>query len=86
MFAASPALKVLPATLVLSAYAILDMTFTMFLFAGVVLVGSAAVHQRPARQWWGYLCIALAVLTKGPLAIALGGLSSFIAVKRYLKN
>ena len=68
-------LAVLPATFALSAYAILDMTFTAFLFAGVVLATSAVLHGRPGRQWWGYVCIGLAVLTKGPLAIVLAGLS-----------
>lgn len=71
---------VLPATLVLSAYAILDMTFTLFLFAGVVLAASAVIHNRPHRQWLGYVCIALAVLTKGPLAIALSGISFLLAL------
>ncbi len=70
----------LPATLVLSAYAILDMTFTMFLFAGVVLAVSAVVHDRPRRQWWGYACLTLAVLTKGPLALALAGVSFLLAL------
>mgnify|MGYP006266543711 FL=1 len=71
---------ILPATFALSAYAILDMTFTALLFAGVVLAASAAVHDQPRRQWWGYLCLALAVLTKGPLAIALAGLTFFAAL------
>lgn len=66
---------VLPATFALSSYAILDMTFTAFLFAGVALAASAALHDRPRRQWWGYLCLTFAVLTKGPLAIALAGLA-----------
>ena len=69
---------ILPATFALSAYAILDMTFTAFLFAGVALTASAALHDHPRRQWWGYLCLTLAVLTKGPLALALAGLT-FIA-------
>ncbi len=71
---------VLPATMLLSAYAILDMTFSMFVFAGVVLVASAAVHEKPNRQWWGYICLALAVLTKGPLALALSGVSLLLAL------
>lgn len=69
---------ILPATFALSAYAILDMTFTAFLFAAIALTASAAIHDRPHRQWWGYLCLTLAVLTKGPLAIVLAGLT-FIA-------
>ena len=69
-----------PATFALSAIAILDMTFTAFLFAGVVLAASAAMHDRPRRQWWGYACIALAVVTKGPLAIALAGITFLVAL------
>lgn len=71
---------VLPATMLLSAYAILDMTFSMFVFAGVVLVASAAVHEKPNRQWWGYFSLALAVMTKGPLALALSGVSLLLAL------
>jgi 4-amino-4-deoxy-L-arabinose transferase-like glycosyltransferase len=71
---------ILPATFLLSAYAILDMTFTMFLFAGVALAASAVVHQKPRRQWWGYLLLALAVLTKGPLALALSGLTLLLTL------
>ena len=71
---------VLPATFALSAYAILDMTFTFFLFAGVALAASAAIHDRPRLQWAGYVCLALAVLTKGPLAIALAGISFLLAM------
>lgn len=71
---------VLPATMLLSAYAILDMTFSMFVFGGVVLVASAAVHDKPRRQWLGYICLALAVMTKGPLALALSGVSLLLAL------
>lgn len=71
---------VLPATFALSAYAILDMTFTAFLFAGVVCATSAVMHDRPRRQWWGYLWLALAVLTKGPLAIVLAGISFLLVL------
>ncbi len=70
----------LPGTVALSAYAILDMTFTAFLFAGVCLVASAAVHDRPRRQWGGYGLILLAVLTKGPLAMVLAGLAFTVAL------
>ena len=71
---------ILPATFLLSAYAILDMTFTMFLFAGVALAASAVVHQKPQRQWWGYVLLALAVMTKGPLALALSGLTLLLTL------
>jgi 4-amino-4-deoxy-L-arabinose transferase-like glycosyltransferase len=68
-------LAVLPATFALSSYAILDMTFTAFLFTGLGLVAVAAVRARPRLEMPGYVLIALAVLTKGPLAIALAGLT-----------
>jgi 4-amino-4-deoxy-L-arabinose transferase-like glycosyltransferase len=70
----------LPGTFALSAYAILDMTFTAFLFAGVTMAAASALRGRPALQYGGYLCIALAVLTKGPLAIVLAGLAFGLAL------
>ena len=73
-------LAVLPATLALTGYAILDMTFTLFLFAGSVLVVTAALQNQPRRQWAGYALLAAAVLTKGPLALVLTGLAFLIAI------
>jgi 4-amino-4-deoxy-L-arabinose transferase-like glycosyltransferase len=73
-------LVVLPATLALTGYAILDMTFTLFLFAGSALVVTAALQNRPGRQWAGYALLAAAVLTKGPLALVLPGLAFLIAI------
>jgi len=76
-------LATLPATFALSSYAILDMTFTAFVFAGLSLIVVAALDDRPRLQWPGYLCGALAVLTKGPLGLVLGclglGLAALIA-------
>src|SRR5437588_911578 len=68
-------LVLLPATFALSAYAILDMLFTMFIFAGAALLTVAALKERPRLQYPAYGCIALAVLTKGPVALALLGLA-----------
>jgi 4-amino-4-deoxy-L-arabinose transferase-like glycosyltransferase len=68
-------LSLLPATFALSAYAILDMTFTAFLFAGLAMIAVAALRDRPRLQYPGYVLLALAVLTKGPLAIVLAGLT-----------
>ena len=64
-----------PAVFALARYAILDTLFTAFLFGGASLVTVAALKDRPRLQWGGYVLIALAVLTKGPLAIALCGLT-----------
>lgn len=73
-------LALLPATFALSAYAILDMTFTAFLFPGLALIVTAALEDRPRLQYPGYGLVALAVLTKGPLALVLAGLAFGIAL------
>jgi 4-amino-4-deoxy-L-arabinose transferase-like glycosyltransferase len=69
-----------PAVFALARYAILDTLFTAFLFGGASLVTVAALKDRPRLQWGGYVLIALAVLTKGPLAIALCGLTFGLAM------
>jgi 4-amino-4-deoxy-L-arabinose transferase-like glycosyltransferase len=66
---------VLPATFALSSYAILDMTLTAFLFGGCALLTVSALDERPRLQWPGYVLLALAVLTKGPVAIVLSALA-----------
>jgi 4-amino-4-deoxy-L-arabinose transferase-like glycosyltransferase len=71
---------ILPATFALSSYAILDMTFTMLLFGGCALLTVSALEQRRALQWPGYALLALAVLTKGPLALVLSGLALIISL------
>ena len=68
-------LALLPATFALSAYAIVDMTFVAFLFAGLSLIVVAAIRGRTSLQYAGYGLVGLAVLTKGPLALALAGLA-----------
>ena len=57
-----------PPVFALAHYAILDMTFTAFLFGGVSLIAVAALKDRPHLQWPGYVLIALSVLI-GLLAI-----------------
>jgi 4-amino-4-deoxy-L-arabinose transferase-like glycosyltransferase len=69
-----------PAVFALARYAILDTLFTAFLFGGASLVAVAALKDRTRLQWGGYVLIALAVLTKGPLAIALCGLTFGLAM------
>ena len=68
-------LAVMPAMFALSAYAIVDMVFSAFLFGGASLIAVAALKNRPGLQYPGYLLLALAVLTKGPLALVLTGLA-----------
>ena len=69
-----------PAVFALARYAILDTVFTVFLFGGAALVSMAALQARPRLQWFGYIAIALAVLTKGPLALVLCGLALALTV------
>ena len=71
---------VLPATFALSSYAILDMTFTLFLFGGAAMLTVAALNDRPRLQYGGYVLLAAAVLTKGPLALALAGLAFLLSL------
>jgi 4-amino-4-deoxy-L-arabinose transferase-like glycosyltransferase len=71
---------VLPATFALSSYAILDMTFTAFLFGGCALLTVSALDERPRLQWPGYVLLALAVLTKGPVALVLSGVAFAISL------
>ena len=71
---------VLPATFALSSYAIVDMTFTLFLFGGCALVIVSAFKNRPHLQYAGYVLLAAAVLTKGPLALVLAGLAYLISL------
>ena len=69
-----------PSVFALARYAILDSVFTAFLFGGVSLVTVAALKDRPRLQWGGYVLIALGVMTKGPLALVLCGLSFGLAL------
>jgi 4-amino-4-deoxy-L-arabinose transferase-like glycosyltransferase len=73
-------LTVSPAVFGLSRYAILDTLFTAFLFGGVSLLTVAALRDRPRLQYGGYLLLAGATLTKGPLAVVLSGLAFVIAI------
>jgi 4-amino-4-deoxy-L-arabinose transferase-like glycosyltransferase len=69
-----------PGIVGLARYAILDTLFTMFLFGGAACLTVAALHERPKLQWIGYVSLALAVFTKGPLALALCGLTFLVAI------
>jgi 4-amino-4-deoxy-L-arabinose transferase-like glycosyltransferase len=69
-----------PGLFALARYAILDTLFTSFEFGGVALLAIAALGRRSRLQYPGYVLIALATLTKGPLAIVLAGLTFLIAI------
>src|SRR5436189_1828239 len=69
MLAASPGI------FALARYAILDTVFTMFMFGGAACLVVAALGDRPRLQWLGYVALALGVLTKGPVALVLCGLT-----------
>ena len=73
-------LTVNPSVFALARYAILDTVFTAFLFGGVAMLAVAALRNRPRLQYGGYVLLALATLTKGPLAIVLAGLAFAIAI------
>lgn len=72
-------LAVNPGLFGLARYAILDAPFTLALFSGVGLLVVAALQQRARLEWLGYLAIAAAVCIKGPVALALCGVSLLIA-------
>jgi 4-amino-4-deoxy-L-arabinose transferase-like glycosyltransferase len=74
MLAASPGL------FALARYAILDTLFTMFMFGSASCLAVAALRDRPRVQWTGYVLLALAVLTKGPIALVLCGLTFLVAI------
>jgi 4-amino-4-deoxy-L-arabinose transferase-like glycosyltransferase len=64
----------------LARYAILDTLFTMFLFGAAALITVAALRARPRLQWAGYISLALAVATKGPIALVLCGLALLVSI------
>jgi 4-amino-4-deoxy-L-arabinose transferase-like glycosyltransferase len=69
-----------PAVAALARYAILDSLFAALLFGAVGMLAVSAVASRPRLQWFGYVLLALATLTKGPLALALAGLTFVVAI------
>jgi 4-amino-4-deoxy-L-arabinose transferase-like glycosyltransferase len=69
-----------PGVFALARYAILDSLFTAFLFGGAALVATAALRDRSALQYGGYVLVALAVLIKGPLGLVLCGLAFLLAI------
>ena len=64
----------IPASFALSGIGLLDMVFTAFLFGSVGCLLVAARERRPLLEVAGYALLALAVMTKGPVALVLVGL------------
>ena len=67
-------LVTLPATFALAITGMIDMVYTAFMFGGVACLIVAAFKDRSTLQNPGYALIALAVMTKGPVALVLPGL------------
>jgi 4-amino-4-deoxy-L-arabinose transferase-like glycosyltransferase len=62
---------VLPVTFALSSIAVFDMIFALFLFGAVGFLLVAAIDSNRRYELFGYGLLALAVMTKGPVAIVL---------------
>jgi 4-amino-4-deoxy-L-arabinose transferase-like glycosyltransferase len=58
-----------PATFALSGIGLFDMVYTALLFGGTGVLIVSALHRRTRLQYVGFLLLALAVLTKGPVAL-----------------
>jgi 4-amino-4-deoxy-L-arabinose transferase-like glycosyltransferase len=69
-----------PGVFALARYAILDTLFAMFTFGGAAALAVAGLGERRSLQWVGYAAIALGVLTKGPVALVLCGLTLLLAI------
>ena len=69
-----------PGVFGLARYAILDTLFTMFLFGAAACITVAALGNRPRWQWAGYVALAFAVATKGPVALILCGLALLVSI------
>lgn len=61
----------IPATFALSRVALFDMLFATCLFGGVACLVVAALRERLRLQYPGFALIALAIMTKGPVALIL---------------
>jgi 4-amino-4-deoxy-L-arabinose transferase-like glycosyltransferase len=69
-----------PATFALSGLGVFDMLFTALLFGGLACLAIAGLDGRRGVETTGYLLLALAVLTKGPVALVLAGLTFLLAL------
>ena len=69
--AGSLMLATIPLTFALGSVGLFDMVFTAFLFGAVGTLSVSAVQRRPRLQYAGYALLALAIMTKGPVALVL---------------
>jgi 4-amino-4-deoxy-L-arabinose transferase-like glycosyltransferase len=67
-------LATLPLTFMLGSIGVFDMVFTAFLFGAIAFALVAALRRRPRLQYVSCVLLSLAVMTKGPVALALAGL------------
>jgi 4-amino-4-deoxy-L-arabinose transferase-like glycosyltransferase len=67
-------LATLPLTFMLGSIGVFDMVFTAFLFGAIAFALVAALRNRQRLQYVSYVLLSLAVMTKGPVALALAGL------------
>jgi 4-amino-4-deoxy-L-arabinose transferase-like glycosyltransferase len=73
-------LATMPLTFMLASIGVFDMVFTAFLFGAVALALVAALRNRPRLQWGSYVLLSLAAMTKGPVALVLGGVFFLVAL------
>jgi 4-amino-4-deoxy-L-arabinose transferase-like glycosyltransferase len=73
-------LATIPATFALSSVGIFDMLFTVCLFGALTALCVSAIERRPSLQYLAFLLVAGAVLTKGPVAIVLMGITALLCL------
>ena len=61
----------IPATFALASVGLFDMVYTAFLFGAVACLVVAGRERQPLLETAGYVLLALAVMTKGPVALVL---------------
>ena len=73
-------LATLPMTFMLGSIGVFDMVFTFFLFGAVAFALVAVLRSRPRLQYVSYVLLSLAVMTKGPVALALAAVFFLVAL------
>ena len=73
-------LATIPATFALSYIGVFDMLFTLFLFGALSALCVSAVERKPWLEYVAFLCVAGAVLTKGPVAVILMTVTALISL------
>lgn len=63
-----------PLTFALASIGVFDMVYTAFLFGAIASLLLASATRRPRLEYAGWPLLALAVMTKGPVAVLLVGL------------